>query len=305
MDPLVLLIAPLAALLWGVTNFIDKYLVGKVAKRNDYRGLVVVSSLVAGLILTPISLVLTRGQIAADFAGIAIVFLAAVSYVVATIFYFKALSRNDTSLVVTAFNLIPVFGYVLGLIFLDEQLDLHQILGGSIIIIASAAIFFEFDKSRFSRNKLLGLMALASLSYAVYFLLFRIATIEHDFNVMAFWYQIGLAVTGVLLCAGSRRYRKSFVDLIAKNGKIALGLNLINEAANLSANLFVNFAMTLAPMAVVQSLNGFQPIFVFLLGLLLSVCLPKLFKEDRRRHVLAQRLMCILLSFAGLAILCL
>lgn len=296
----------MAALLWAITNFVDKYLISKLVKNSDYRGLTIMSALVAGLTLLPLSLILAGGDVAVDgIQPILLIFLAAGFYVAAVPFYFMALSKNDTSLVIAMFNLIPVFGYFFGLIFLDEHLTGTQIIGCLIVLVASVALSFEFDSKKFSKQKLaaLVLMGAASLCYAVYFLLFRLTTLENDFYKMTFWYQIGLALVGLLIFLLARRWRKSFVELVKLNGKKALALNVGNEAINLVANFAVNFAITLAPMAIVETLNGTQPIFAFLIGLVLMAVRPKIFKEDTRRHIIIQKVVCIMISVFGLAIL--
>lgn len=299
-----LILAIIAAFLWAVTNYIDKFLISHVAANGDWKGLIVVSSLIAGVVLLPVFIVLTRLQVIVDPIALLLIFLAAITYIVGTIFYFIALNKNDTSMVVVMFQLMPVFSFFLGLIFLGETLSAKQIIGGIIVVLASMALTFESEHRKFSKSKLiaLALMVASSLMYAVYFLLFRLTTLENDFNVMAFWFQISFLVTGlILLCV--KPFRLSFKTLMLKNGKKTIALNAVNETLNLAGNLLVNFAILFAPMALVQTLNGFQPIFVFILGLILTFALPKLFKEDTSKHTIIQKSICILISFLGIALL--
>ena len=112
------LLVPLASLLWGITNYIDKYLISKITKNGDYKGLIVFSSLIAGLILLPVPLITTKLDVGIDWKSFVFVFLGTTAYIVGLIFYFKALNRDDTSLVIAMYQPAPVFGYFLGLIFL-------------------------------------------------------------------------------------------------------------------------------------------------------------------------------------------
>lgn len=301
----VLILVPLASLLWANTNYIDKYLISKVARNGDYRGLIILGLIVAGIILLPISIVTTRLNVSVDLLSFMYVFFAAVSYTISTILYCKALHQDDTSLVIPMFQLIPVFSYFLGLIFLKEILEAKQIIGGLIIILSAIIMTFEFNNRKFNKNKLivLMLMTLASLFYAIYFLLFRFATLENPFNKAMFWVQISLLLVCLILFIAFKRYRNSFFELIKLNGKKAVGLNVLNEGLNWAANLIVNFATTLAPLAIVLTLNGLQPFFVFFIGILLSLTMPKIIKEDISKRTLVQKILCIIGTIIGLVIL--
>lgn len=299
------ILAPLASLLWAITNHIDKYLISKITKNGSYKGLIVFSSLVAGSILSPIYLIINKFNIAIDWKPLILIFLAATSYLAATAFYLKALNKNEASIVTTMFQLIPVFGYFLGLIFLNQSLTINQIIGGIIIIISSIAITYELDKNKFSKNKLIALllMSLSSIFYATYFLFFKLTTIDISFNVMTFWYQICLVINGIILFLFFKSYRKDFTNLVTDNGKKVFFFNVLNETLNLIANIMVNYAIVIAPMALVLTLNGFQPFFVFLIGALGTILLPKKFDENISRKVVIQKVICILFSIIGLAII--
>ncbi len=302
---LALVLVPLASLMWGITNHIDKHLISKISKNGDMKGLIVFSSLVAGIILFPISLIITKCNVGIDILTSIIMFFSATFFLLGTALYFKALNKNDASLVTSMFQLIPVFGYFLGLIFLQESLTLKQIIGGLIVIISSIAITFEFDNKKFDKDKITALLFMggSSLAYAIYFLLFRITTIDNDFVVMTFWYQMGLAINGILLIIFFKSFRKSFIEMAKDNGKKVFGFNVINEVLNLVANMLVNFAITLAPIALVLTLNGLQPFFVFLIGLIGTLILPKIFNEKIAKKDIIQKVVCITISIIGLAIL--
>jgi len=302
---LALILVPLASLLWGTTNYIDKYLISKITKNGDYKGLIVFSSLIAGLILLPISAVLTKLNINIDLVSFIYVFFSSTVYIITSALYFKALNRDDTSLVIAMFQLIPVFSYFLGLIFLTEILSIKQIIGGLIVIISAILMTFEFGKMKFDKSKIitLSIMALSSFLYAVYFLLFRFATLNHSFEKITFWYQIGLFLNGLIIFLLLKSYRHSFIDLIKSNGKKVFSYNILNESLNLTANLLVNYAITFAPLAIVLTLNGLQPFFVFFIGIILTLTIPKIIKEDIRKNTLLQKALCIIGSIIGLAIL--
>ena len=135
----------LASFLWGITNHIDKFMINGIDENgNNVKTLLVFSTFVAGIVLTPIWLILSKFNLAISTLSLISVLSASVVYILATYFYFKALSENDASIVVVMFQLIPVFSYILALILFKENLNLQQIIG-SLIIIASAVII-SFDE---------------------------------------------------------------------------------------------------------------------------------------------------------------
>ena len=116
-------------------------------------------------------------------------------------------------------------------------------------------------------------MTLSSLCYAIYFILFDIGIRNSSYSACAFWYQIGFLLMGIiLLCI--KTFRIPFINAIKKNGKRYFILNTTNEVINLIANLLVNYANIMIPIALVNVLNGFQGAFVFILGVLGTLLFP-------------------------------
>jgi len=293
-----------ASFLWALTNHIDKFMINGIDESaSSVKTLLVFSTLVAGIIFTPIWLIVSKFSVAISNLSLISVFVAAIIYTLATYFYFKALSKNDASIVVVMFQLIPVFSYILALIFFNENLTIQQIIGSIIIILSAVIISFDFEeKNNNSKFQALLLMIFSSLLYAIYFILFDVAIRHSSYNSCAFWYQVGFLLIGiVLMCVKS--FRTTFIKAIKTNGNRYLSLNVTNEAINLWANLLVNFANVTIPIAIANILNGFQGAFVFILGVIGVKLLPKYFKEDLRRKIVIQKVGCIVLSVIGLVVM--
>ena len=294
----------LASFLWGVTNHIDKFMINGIDENgNNVKTLLVFSTFVAGIVLTPLWLILSKLNLAISTLSLISVLSASLIYVLATYFYYKALAENDASIVVVMFQLIPVFSYILALILFKENLSLQQIIGSLIIIASAIIISFDFkEKNNKQKFKALLLMTLSSLLFATYFILFDIAIRDSSYYSCAFYYQIGFLILGiVLLCIKS--FRTSFISAIKNNGKTYLTLNVTNEGINLAANLLVNFANLTIPIALANVLNGLQGMFVFILGVLGTIFLPKYFKENLSKEIVYQKVFCIILGIIGLIVL--
>ena len=300
---MVALLAILAGFIWASTNHIDKYLISKVTKNGDYKGLLVFSSFVSGLLLLPVFLFFTNFNIEINLISLLYIFLAVITSTIAIVFYYLAIEKNDTSLVIAIFQIIPVFVYILGFIFLNEKLTVNQVVGGIIILFSSIFITFNFEKLTFSKEKkkALFLMLGSSILYAAEHVLFKLALLKTDFNVVNVWFNIILVVVGGMLLI-LKNFRTSFLNLVKTNGKKVFGLNLFNEVWYQIGNVSVNYAITLSPVAIVSIIgSGTQPIFVFLIGIIGFVLFPKIFDEAVKED-LFQKIICILFGVAGLII---
>lgn len=298
------LFAIFASFLWSVTNHIDKFMItGIEESKNSIKILLVFSTFVAGIVLTPIWLILSHFTVSISFVSLFSVLSASLIYIIATVFYFKAIEKNDASLVVVMFQMIPVFSYILALILFKENLTIRQIVGSIIIIFSAIIISFDFnEKNNRKKFKALLLMILSSLCYSIYFILFDIGIRNSTYYSCAFWHQIGFLIMGIVLLL-LRSFRIPFVNAIKKNGKRYLILNTTNEVINLIANLLVNYANLLIPIALVNVLSGFQGAFAFILGIIGTLLLPKYIKEDLSKRVVIQKIVCIILGIIGLIIL--
>ena len=209
-----------ASFLWGITNHIDKFMINGIDESgSSIKTLLVFSTLVAGIILSPIWLIISKFSIGISNISLLCVLLSSFVYILATFFYFKALEKNDASIVVVMFQLIPVFSYILALIFFEENLALQQIIGSILIILSAVLISFDFEeKNNKSKWLALILMTLSSLLYATYFFLFDIGIRNSSYNSCAFWLQIGFLIQGIILIC-FKNYRSTFIKAIKNNGQ--------------------------------------------------------------------------------------
>lgn len=222
-------------------------------------------------------------------------------------------------------QLIPVFSYIFTLIFFKENLQLTQIIGAIIMILSSIFISINFTKKGNNRKieiekdkkenknlntkmkntndfKALIFMTLSSLVYSLYFICFDFAVRNSEYNSVAFWYQIGLLLVGIIFLL-FKSYRKAFVKMIKENGKKFVSLNIVNEVINLIANLLVNFASTLIPLALANTLSGFQGAFCFIIGIIGTTIFPKIISEEKNKNTIIQKISCIILGILGLIIM--
>lgn len=142
------------------------------------------------------------------------------------------------------------------------------------------------------------MMMVASLLLAAEGTIFKVIALETDFWTVVFWQYIGATLFGALLLF-IPNYRRQFFSLWKKHKAALLSINFINEAITTIGILTFRFAMLLAPLALVQMVNGFQPLFLLVIGLLLTKFWPKITKERIDKKHLIHKLTAIIIMIAG------
>lgn len=72
---------------------------------------------------------------------------------------------------------------------------------------------------------------------------------------------------------------------------------------NMAGRLAFNYSLLLAPLALVQLVQGSQSIFVLIISILLALLIPKYGKENLSRKHMAQKVVSILIVIAGTCLL--
>lgn len=260
--------------------------------------------MVAGGVMTIIYLFVCNFSLNFDLPGVLILLLNAVLYTIAMIFWFKSLAQNDTTIVTIMLQLSPVFMLLLSPIFLSEQsLSLVQLIGSFVVMFAAILLTFEPIKKTFNKKRLytLFIMTLASLAFAIYFILERYVNQDHDFNQTILWTNLSLLIVGALIFIFIKSYRKSFFKMLKRNGGKVIGLNIINQLIDSFANVILIFAGTLASVALVSFVaQGIKPFVVMLIGVMLTKLFSKS-KQHATKIEIAKRIIAILICIVGLA----
>ena len=76
-------------------------------------------------------------------------------------------------------------------------------------------------------------------------------------------------------------YRRQFFALFRRSPGAVVAINGANELINLGGGLGVRFAYLSAPVALVSAISSTSTLFVFGIGILLTLFLPGLGREDR------------------------
>ncbi len=297
--PFWFLLALIPPFLWAIVNHIDGYIISKFTKGGGIGSIIILSSLFSVLVL-PIIYFFGEGIQSVSKEHILILMLGGVLSGLAVFFYLKALFSSSVSSVVPIFQTIPVFGFLLGYIFLNELLASNQIFGGILITLGAILISVQFsDKGWSFAKKALFLMLASSFSYALFETLFKFVAIEEDFWVSIFWQYSGLVFFGILVFIFHTTYRKEFLDLLKNNKLPLLSLNALNETATLVGNFVFGYASLLVPVAMVMVVSTYQPVFVFIIGIIITIFWPSIAVEDMRPKVVIQKILSLIIILIG------
>lgn len=294
------IIALLAPAFWAATNHFDKYLLDKYFKGGGEGALFIFSSII-GLFLIPFVAIIHPEALQYPLSVALLIALNGALYIVGLMPYVYALRKGDASVVIPLFQLIPVFSFVLAWIVLGETLTTSQIVGGVIIILGSIALSFEVSAvKKLTFNKAaFWLMVLASFLTSLTFLLFKYFALEASLLTVVFWEYVGFFFTAIALFVFIPVYRRQFLNVLRENKVTILSLNGINEMLNIIGKFSFNFASLLVPITLVWFVVGFQPLFVFAYGLLLTLLFPHISKEKITRGHLIHRLVTICVMLLG------
>lgn len=292
---LIALIAPAA---WAIGNHIDKYLIDTQHDSGGIPQLLLYSAFIGLPALILIGVFQPNVLHISAWHG-AILIANGMLYVLGLIPYFYALEQEEASVVIPLFQLTAVFSYLLGLIVLDEQLGWQQISASLLIIFGSVFVTLETDPKRLKvRFSVFLWMLLASFLNALNWLLFKVVAIEEAFWRTSFWEYVGFVLVAIGLLT-IPRYRQTFVRAIHIKSPRVLGFVTLNELLGLVAKTATNFASLLAPLALVSVLNGLQPLFVFLLGILLTLYVPTYSKEQLDRDNVFRKIVAMIIMVIG------
>jgi drug/metabolite transporter (DMT)-like permease len=237
--------------------------------------------------------------------GVVWIILDAIVRILGLYTMFVAVSKFDISKVIATIGATqPIFIFILTWFFWGPQtmtgmgmLAFALLFAGSIIISIEKSIKFTADY--------LKITMFSSLMFSLEYVFSKLIYVNMPFLSAVICIQSVLFLF-VLLFLFSKTARAEIFSkqVIAnrKNQAIFVGTQIIGGAGN----LFQGFAISLAPvvfLATINSLRGIQYALLFIATLLLSYFFPKVLKEELSRKVIFQKAFAILLIIIGLIML--
>lgn len=254
--------------------------------------------------------------------------LAGLLFLVTLIFWYKALHQSEATRVVPIVGaLVPIFSFLLSYIFLGETLAERQLLAffilinGGILISVKRTSFWVIKDVLASFKNVFGDMlggihaqyrptkrlilnsVTSALFFALYYVLIKYIYISQPFIGGFVWSRMG-SFLGVILILFVPDWRKLIVKH-QKGAKTSRNIIFFLTVRLLAAAAFImlNWAISMGNVALINSLQGTQYVFLFFIVLFLSTKYPKILNEELGGGVLLQKIIGAALISTGLYML--
>ena len=288
--------------LWALSIHIDKYLVERYFKHGSVAVLMVFTAIIGALTL-PFIWLFQPGVVSLDPQSIGVIAVSGILYMGAIYFYLQALQAEEASTVAPFFQAAGIFGLILGYFVLGEKLSLLQIVGVLLIIAGPVILSIQFGQGvRRVKTHFVILMLTCALAIALSSLIFKFFAVRDEFWTTTFWNFAGQALFGVILMLIAAN-RRQFIKMMRANTGAVLSVNGANELINLGGNLGVRYTLLFAPLGIVQAISSTTSFFVLFFGIVLSLFIPSLGREEISFIGLTQKIIATTLVVAGVLLI--
>ncbi len=300
-------LALIPPLLFGITNYIDKIILSRFVPDGAFGGLFIISTII-GIPSIPIILLLTSADLTAIDLRSALYLISEGALIAFYLLpYYQALQEEEPSVIIPLFQLVPIFTLVLEYLFLGTSISLMQ-LGGMFLVITSGIFISSHPNSRyFPKLKPFLLMALSCLIIAISLVIFKGIAEKQNFWTATCYSHLGGTLIGLGFLIFNTKFRNEFLKLISSDSKKFISWNLLNELLNVLAVLVSRYCFTvlLAPVTLVATISGIQPLVVFIIGIALTFLAPKLHQEKLTSFELYKKIICLLFITIGAVLIAL
>lgn len=263
-----------------------------------------------------------------EFQELLIDLLAGMLFLVTLIFWYKALHQSEATRVVPIVGaLTPIFSFIFSYIFLGESLAERQLLAFAILIIGGILISVKHTRFYYikevwksfrkkfgdilgpihaqyrSAQRLIINSISSALFFAAYYVLIKYIYTTQPFVGAFVWSRMGSFI-GVLLILFVPDWRRSIMEY-QKGVKTPKDLSFFLSIRILAALAFImlNWSISLGNVALINSLQGMQYVFLILIVFFISARYPKYLKEQLGGGILMQKMIGIILISLGLYML--
>lgn len=286
----------LAPLFWASSNFVDKYILGKYTK--SIFDFVFFSTITSWFLFAAIFLFVGVPELSwYSLIPIATGMVLIYSYG----FYGKALEQGDTSSLVILFKLIPVVTVILAFAFLGQTLSSNELIG--FVVVLAGATIVSFEKSKGILIKGFGMILIAILMWSVMTLF-----IDYGLTKMSFWDYFMLDNLGSALAGLTMFIIPSIRQQVIEGIKTARVAKYVwfswNNILDFFGQMSIKKALAIAPSAgLVTVVMQVQSFYAILIGVLLTLLIPHIIKEDISATALVKKFVGAAIMFSGVYIL--
>ncbi len=291
--------ALLAPFLWGFTNVIDGALRRHFVKSD--------MALTWWVAITRLPFVIFFFVIAGieipNALVIVFMFLGGILWILPLVLYYKVMEFEEPSRVVLLMQLVPLFTLLIAFFALQERLTPGQIVAFALLIGGGGIASLKRLEGVWHFSKAFLLMILATFFWASSDVIFKKFEPAFSTFLAAFaFYFLGSFLTSMIMIAhphGRKNILKHFTKLPAR----AWWLLVIVQVVGISGSISFAYALTLGKASLTAVLIGIQPLFVLGFGMLLSLFIREIRKEDLSKQALLLKGISFALILIGLVFL--
>jgi len=219
---------------------------------------------------------------------------------VGTVFYLKAVSREEASRVVPLAYMSVLFVAALSYVFLGEVFGIATYAGMAALLAGAVLMSYRRAGRRvLPVTPVLGMVLVSAFMNAVANVIDKTFLGAYDYWTLLFWgYFGGLAVIACFFL--DRRNRVHFPKLSDLAGRRRMWVLLASTILiYFAADVTWLAAISQAPVSIVAAMSTTEPLFVLVLAAASSVFTPKLLKEEIEGSKVALKLAAIVLIMLG------
>ena len=294
------LIALIGPFLYALTNHIDKILLDKYFKEGGVGTIILISAFLSVLAI-PILFLVDPTVLFVGGRNILLLAIVGILNVGVLWCYLAALKNDEASVVIVFYQLVPLFGCILGYLVLGELLTQLQIVAMALIILGTTLVSFELDSKNKFKLRLATIipMTAAAFLWALESVIFKAVALEENLWRSLFWEHVMLLLVGIIIYIFARSYRASFLLALRNNSKAILSLNVANESLYILGNIASGFAYMLAPIGLVLLAESYQPLFVLAIGIFLTIFFPRITVEKIHARHLWPKILAVIITGIG------
>ena len=298
-----ILIAIIAYFFLAVVNLLDKFLLDNVLGS---------SKVYAFLISVMGALVVVAAPWFLHWPGFWLLFFQLATglfFPFALLFMFEAFKRGDVSRVTVLIGgFIPILTIAFSVIFLHENFSVNQCYGLAFLLLGTFAIALigggkTVRQKAFNRQAIIYSL-LAALLYAIFFIGTKYSYDHHDFLSSLIWVRLGSLIAVGFLLIRKKDRQEIFGCFRSQSGKTRnrrqTWLIFGNQGLGAAAFVLQHYAISFGSVAIINALQGVQYAFLLALGWVLSIFLPRSFKEDISFRTVSEKALAIILISVGL-----
>jgi len=237
-----------------------------------------------------------------DYRTLGVVFLAALSFILMLICYYQVLSRGEASEAVPVVGgFAPLATFIIGEFFVLSSLNSSEAIGFTLLLLGGFTLFFS---ERANLKELLPWTILASLFTGSTNILEKIV-FDHTANFSTAY---ALMKTATLLLGLSMlavpSLRRGILSTSSKTTSHNRTLYFVSRILAGSGSLLLFYAIKLEKHpAIIESINGFRYVLVFILAYIITRIRPDLIKESIKGTKVFTKAVATVFIVCGLSIL--